>query len=135
MGFGRKLTISFILLFLIGALCGAALVLIFGVHSIGQQARQTPQSSQQWEDNAVHNLTTRLKLDASQQIQARTAIREVIAQIRSKQREHQTENAMLFDSALQKLYPVLNSDQQHKLDLFRQGRKEALERRLSKSAQ
>jgi gas vesicle protein len=134
MGFGRKLTISFILLFLIGALCGAALVLIFGAHSTGQPARQSPQSAQQWEDAAVRNLTTRLNLDSSQQNQARAALRDVIGQIRSKQREQQSENATRFDNALQTLYPMLNSAQQHKLDAFRQHRKEALERRLSKSA-
>jgi gas vesicle protein len=135
MGFGRKLTISFILLFVIGALCGAALVLIFRGQSTGQRTRQFPQSAQQWEDAAIHNLTTRLNLDSSQQNQARAAIRDVIKQIRSKQREQQTENATLFDNALQTLYPMLNSAQQHKLDVFRQHRKEALERRLSKSTQ
>jgi hypothetical protein len=129
MGFGRKLTVSFILLFLIGALCGAALMLVFGSPRTGFQFRKAQQN---WEDNAVHNLTNRLKLDSSQQTRARAAIHDAITQIRSKQRAQQTENATIFDNALQTLYPLLSEEQQHRLDVFRQRRKEALERRLNK---
>jgi hypothetical protein len=128
MGFGWKLTISFLLLFLIGALCGVALTLAFGLSHRGEQKAQFPQ---QWEDNAVRNLTKHLKLDPSQQTQARTAVHDVIARIRTIQREQQIENITLFDKALETLYPVLTSRQQHKLDLFRQRRKESLLKRFS----
>src|SRR6266550_3653128 len=101
MGFGWKLTISFVLLFLIGALCGVALTLAFNFsHETTQKAR----AQQRWEDRVVRNLTRRLKLDASQRSQARTAMHDVIAQIRAIQRQQQIQNITLFDQALEKLY-------------------------------
>jgi hypothetical protein len=123
MGFGWKLTISFVLLFLIGALCGVALTLAFNFsHETGRKVR----AQQKWEENVVRNLTKRLKLDASQQGQARAAIHDVIAQIRSTQRQQQIENITLFDKALEKLNPILSSDQQRLLDRFRERRKQSL---------
>lgn len=128
MGLGWKLTISFLLLFLIGALCGVALTLTFGFsHPVEKKA----QGPQQWEDNAVRNLTKHLKLNPSQQDQARTVVHDVIARIRTIQREQQIENVTLFDKALETLYPALTSEQQHKLDLFRQRRRESLLKKFS----
>jgi hypothetical protein len=37
----------------------------------------------------------------------------------------------LFDKALEGLYPILTPEQQHRLDGFRQHRKESLLKRLS----
>jgi hypothetical protein len=128
MGFGWKLTISFFLLFLIGALCGVALTLTFAVP---HPAAQTPKS---WEDNAVRNLTNQLKLNPSQQGQARATVHDAIAQIRLMQREQQSESITVFDRALQTLYPMLSTEQQHQLDLFRQRRREALQKKLPKSS-
>jgi preprotein translocase subunit SecF len=123
MGFGWKLTISFVLLFLIGALCGVALTLAFDFsHETARKVR----AQQKWEENVVRKLTKRLKLDASQQSQARTAIHDVVAQIRSIQRQQQIENITLFDKALEKLNPILSSDQQRLLDRFRERRKQSL---------
>jgi hypothetical protein len=131
MGFGWKLTISFFLLFLIGALCGVALTLTFGVSHPIAQTGQIPQS---WEDNAVHNLTNHLKLNPAQQSQVRATIHDAIVRIRFAQREQQKESMTLFDKALQTLYPLLDSEQQHQLDLFRQQRREALLKKFAKSS-
>jgi hypothetical protein len=128
MGFGWKLTVSFLLLFLIGALCGVALTLVFGLTQRIEQRAHVPQ---QWEDNAVRNLTKHLQLDPSQQMQARTAIHDAITRIRTIQRNQQIDNIMLFDKALETLYPMLTAEQQHKLDVFRQRRKESLLKRFS----
>ena len=127
MGFGWKLIISFLLLFLIGALCGVALTLVSGVSQRFEQKARLPQ---QWEDTAMQNLTKRLRLDSSQQTKARAAVHDVIARIRTIQRNQQIENAMLFDKALEALYPILTADQQHRLDLFRQRRKESVLKRF-----
>jgi 23S rRNA U2552 (ribose-2'-O)-methylase RlmE/FtsJ len=131
MGFGWKLTISFFLLFLIGALCGVALTLTFGVSHPAAQSVQIPRS---WEDNALRNLTNHLKLDPGQQSQVRAVIHDAIARIRMTQREHQLEGITLFDKALQTLYPLLNNEQQHQLDLFREHRREALLKKFAKSS-
>jgi hypothetical protein len=128
MGFGWKLTISFLLLFLIGALCGMALTLVCGLSQRFEQKAHLPK---QWEDTAVQNLTRHLKLDPSQQTQARAAVHEVITRIRTIQRNQQIENITLFDKALESLYPILTSEQQHRLDGFRQHRKESLFKRFS----
>jgi hypothetical protein len=128
MGLGWKLTISFLLLFLIGALCGVALALTFGLSHPIEKKGQGPQ---QWEENAVRNLTNHLKLDPSQQAQARTVVHDVIARIRAIQRQQQVENVTLFDKALETLYPALTSEQQRKLDHFRQRRKESLLKKLT----
>jgi 23S rRNA U2552 (ribose-2'-O)-methylase RlmE/FtsJ len=128
MGFGWKLTISFLLLFLIGALCGVALSLVFG---LSQRAEKRAHFPQQWEDTAVGNLTKHLQLNPSQQTQARTAIHDVITRFRTIQRNQQIENIALFDKALETLYPMLSPEQQHKLDVFRQRRKESLLKRFS----
>jgi hypothetical protein len=127
MGFGWKLIISFLLLFLIGALCGVALTLVSGVSQRFEQKARLPQ---QWEDTAMQNLTKRLRLDPSQQTKARAAVHDVITHIRTIQRNQQIENAMLFDKALEALYPILTADQQHRLDLFRQRRKESVLKRF-----
>jgi hypothetical protein len=127
MGFGWKLTVSFLLLFLIGALCGVVLTLVVGLTQRIEQRAHVPQ---QWEDTAVHNLTKHLKLDPSQQIQARTAIHDVITRIKTIQRKQQIDNVMLFDKALETLYPMLTTEQQHKLDVFRDRRKESLLKRF-----
>jgi hypothetical protein len=128
MGFGWKLTLSFLLLFLIGALCGVALTLVFG---LSQRVEQRAQVRQQWEDTAVRNLTKHLKLDPSQQTQARSAVHDVIERIRAIQRDQQINNIRLFDKALETLYPMLTPEQQHKLDVFRQRRKESLLKKFS----
>jgi hypothetical protein len=128
MGFGWKLTLSFLLLFLIGALCGVALALVFG---LSQRVEQKAHVPQQWEDTAVRKLTKQLQLNPSQQTQARTAIRDVITRIRAIQRGQQIENIALFDKALETLYPMLTTEQQHKLDVFRQRRKESLLKRFN----
>ena len=128
MGFGWKLTISFLLLFLIGALCGIALTLVCG---LSQRFEQKAHLHQQWEDTAVQNLTRHLKLDPSQQTQARAAVHDVITRIRTIQRNQQIENITLFDKALEALYPILTTEQQHRLDVFRQRRKESLLKRFS----
>jgi hypothetical protein len=128
MGFGWKLTISFILLFLIGALCGVALTLVSG---LSQRFEQRAHLSQRWEDTAVQKLTKHLKLDPSQQTQARAAVHDVITRIRTIQRNQQIENIALFDKALEGLYPILTTEQRHRLDGFRQRRKESLLKRLS----
>ena len=132
MGFGWKLTISFLLLFLIGALCGIALTLVCG---LSQRFEQKAHLRQQWEDTAVQNLTRHLKLDPSQQTQARAAVHDVITRIRTIQRNQQIDNIMLFDKALEGLYPILTSEQQHRLDGFRQRRKESLLKRFSSPTQ
>jgi hypothetical protein len=127
MGFGWKLSVSFLLLFLIGALCGAALTVVTGLsHRLEQRARLP----QQWEDKAVQNLTKHLRLDPSQQTQARAAVHDVITRIRAIQRNQQIENIALFDKALETLYPILTPEQQHRLDVFRQRRKESLLKRF-----
>jgi hypothetical protein len=127
MGFGWKLTISFLLLFLIGALCGIALTLVCG---LSQGIQQKAHLHQQWEDTAVQNLTRHLKLDPSQQTKARAAVHDAITRIRTIQRNQQIENIMLFDKALEGLYPILTPEQQHRLDGFRQRRKESLLKRF-----
>jgi hypothetical protein len=131
MGFGWKLTISFLFLFLIGALCGVALTLTFGVQHPSAVKAEVPKN---WEDQAVRNLTNQLKLNPSQQSQARAIVHDVIARIRVMQHEQQIESVNMFDKALQTLYPILNSEQQHKLDQFRQHRREALQKKFSKSS-
>jgi LTXXQ motif family protein len=128
MGFGWKLTISFLVLFLIGALCGVALTLVFG---LSQKIDQRTHVPKQWEDTAVRNLTKHLKLDPSQQSQARTAVHNVIERIRTVQRDQQINNIVLFDKALETLYPMLTPEQKHKLDVFRQRRRESLMKRFS----
>ena len=128
MGFGWKLTISFIFLFLIGALCGVALTLVSGLSQRFEQRAHLPQ---QWEDTAVLKLTKHLKLDPSQQTQARAVLHDVITRIRTIQRNQQIENITLFDKALEALYPILTTEQQHRLDVFRQRRKESLLKRFS----
>jgi hypothetical protein len=127
MGFGWKLTISFLVLFLIGALCGVVLTLVFG---LSQRVNQRTRLPQQWEETAVRNLTKHLKLDPSQQTQARSAIHDVIERIRAIQRDQQINNMILFDKALETLYPMLTPEQKHKLDVFRQRRKESLLRKF-----
>src|SRR5438132_11723598 len=127
MGFGWKLIISFRVLVLIGARCGVALTLVSGVSQRFEQKARLPQ---QWEDTAMQNLTKRLRLDPSQQTKARAAVHDVITRIRTIQRNQQIENAMLFDKALEALYPILTADQQHRLDLFRQRRKESVLKRF-----
>jgi nitrogen-specific signal transduction histidine kinase len=127
MGFGWKLTISFFLLFLIGALCGVALTFTFAVSHSGITRAHAPR---QWEDDAVRNLTNRLGLNPAQQTQARASLHDVITRIRTIQRDQQIENITLFDKALETLYPMLTTEQQHKLDVFRQRRKESLLKRF-----
>ena len=130
MGFGWKLTISFFLVFLIGAVCGVALTLTFSVSHPPAQAVRPPKF---WEDTAVRNLTNQLKLNPSQQSQVRATVHDAIARIRAMLREREIENNTVFDSALQTLYPLLSTEQQHRLDLFRQHRKEAMQKKLNKS--
>src|SRR5258708_25522751 len=103
MGFGWKLTISFILLFLIGALCGVALTLVSG---LSQRFEQRAHLSQRREDTAVQKLTKHLKLDPSQHTQARAAVHDVITRIRTIQRNRQIENITLLYNALEGRYPI-----------------------------
>src|SRR5260221_4218933 len=97
MGFGWKLTISFFLLFLIGALCGVALTFTFAVSHSGITRAHAPR---QWEDDAVRNLTNRLGLNPDHQNQARASLHDVITRIRTIQHVHQIDNIHLYDEAL-----------------------------------
>ena len=103
------------------------MTLVFG---LSQRIDQRTRVPQHWEETAVRNLTKHLKLDPSQQTQARTAIHDVIERIRTIQRDQQINNIILFDKALETLYPMLTPEQKHKLDVFRQRRKESLLRKF-----
>jgi flagellar motility protein MotE (MotC chaperone) len=115
MGFGWKLTISFALLFVIGALCGATIAL-----TIGSRHKFTAKApAANWEQTAMRNLTTQLQLTAEQQQKVRGPIHEAIERLREVRRKTLQETNEAFDQTLAGLAPLLNPDQQHKLDEFR----------------
>jgi hypothetical protein len=115
MGFGWKLTISFALLFVIGALCGATITLTLG--SLHQFTAKAPSGS--WEQAVMRNLTNQLHLTPEQQEKVRTPIHEAIERLRAVRQKTVQENNEAFDQALAGLAPLLTPDQQPKLDEFR----------------
>lgn len=116
MGFGWKLTISFALLFVIGALCGATITLTLGsLHQF--TAKAAPAAT--WEQTVMRNLTNQLQLTPEQQEKVRTPIHEAIERLRAVRQKTVQENNETFDQALAGLAPLLTPDQQQKLDAFR----------------
>jgi hypothetical protein len=116
MGFGWKLTISFALLFVIGALCGATITLTLG--SLHQFTKKAPPALT-WEQAAMKNLTNQLHLTQEQQEKVRTPIHEAIERLRAVRQKTVQENNEAFDQTLAGLAPLLTPDQQQKLDEFR----------------
>jgi Spy/CpxP family protein refolding chaperone len=116
MGFGWKLTISFALLFVIGALCGATITLTLG--SLHQFTKKAPPALT-WEQSAMKNLTNQLHLTPEQQEKVRTPIHEAIERLRAVRQKTVQENNEAFDQTLAGLAPLLTPDQQQKLDEFR----------------
>ena len=116
MGFGWKLTISFALLFVIGALCGATITLTLG--SLHQFNAKAPQPLA-WEQAAMKNLTNQLSLTPEQQEKVRGPIHDVIEGIRAVRQKTVMETNHEFDQALAGLKPLLTPEQQVKLDEFR----------------
>jgi Spy/CpxP family protein refolding chaperone len=116
MGFGWKLTISFALLFVIGALCGATITLTLGsLHRVN--AKVPPAVA--WEQSAMRNLTNQLSLDPEQQQKVRGPIHDAIESIRAVRQKTVMETNDAFDQALAGLKPLLTPEQQVKLDEFR----------------
>jgi uncharacterized membrane protein len=116
MGFGWKLTISFALLFVIGALCGATITLTLG--SLHQFTAKAPPANT-WEQAVMRNLTDQLHLTPEQQEKVRTPIHEAIEKLRAVRQKTVQENNEAFDQALAGLAPLLTAEQQQKLDQFR----------------
>ena len=116
MGFGWKLTISFALLFVIGALCGATITLTLG--SLHQFTAKAPPAAT-WEQAVMRNLTNQLHLTPDQQEKVRTPIHEAIERLRAVRQKTVQENNEAFDQALAGLAPLLTPDQQSELDEFR----------------
>jgi Spy/CpxP family protein refolding chaperone len=116
MGFGWKLTISFALLFVIGALCGATITLT--LNSTHQFTAKTPPVVT-WEQAAMRNLTRQLDLTPEQQEKVRVPIHEAIERLRAVRQKTVQENNEAFDQTLAGLAPLLTPDQQQKLDEFR----------------
>lgn len=115
MGFGWKLTISFALLFVIGALCGATITLTVG--SLHQFNAKAPVVA--WEQAAMKNLTNQLSLTPEQQEKVRGPIHDAIESIRAVRQKTLMETNDDFDQALAGLKPLLTPEQQVKLDEFR----------------
>jgi Spy/CpxP family protein refolding chaperone len=116
MGFGWKLTISFALLFVIGALCGATITLTLGsLHRFNAKARPAVA----WEQTAMKNLTNQLSLTPEQQQKVRGPIHDAIESIRAVRQKTVMETNDAFDQALAGLKPLLTPEQQVKLDEFR----------------
>ena len=116
MGFGWKLTISFALLFVIGALCGATITLTMGsLHQF--TAKASPAVT--WEQAAMRNLTSQLGLTQEQQEKVRVPIHEAIERLRAVRQKTLQETNQAFDETLAGLAPLLTPDQQSKLEEFR----------------
>ena len=115
MGFGWKLTISFALLFVIGALCGATITLTLG--SLHQFSAKAPAVT--WEQAAMNNLTRQLSLTPEQQEKVRGPIHDAIENVRAVRQKTLMETSESFDQALAGLKPLLTAEQQRKLDEFR----------------
>jgi hypothetical protein len=116
MGFGWKLTISFALLFVIGALCGATITLTLGSRHL-VNAKATPAVS--WEQAVMRNLTNQLHLTPEQQEKVRVPIHEAIKRLHAVRIKTIQDNNEAFDQTLAGLAPLLTPDQQQKLDEFR----------------
>jgi flagellar motility protein MotE (MotC chaperone) len=129
MGFGWKLTISFALLFVIGALCGATITLTLG--SLHQFNARLP-GPVSWEQAAMRNLTRQLDLTPDQQEKVRVPIHEAIEKLRAIRQKTIQETNEAFDETLAGLAPLLNSDQQKKLEEFRARRMARQRAALSK---
>ena len=116
MGFGWKLTISFALVFVIGALCGATITLTLGsLHEFSAKAHPAVT----WEQAAMKNLTKQLGLTPEQQEKVRGPIHDAIENIRAVRQKTLMETNESFDQALAGLKPLLTPEQQLKLDEFR----------------
>jgi Spy/CpxP family protein refolding chaperone len=115
MGFGWKLTISFALLFVIGALCGATITLTLG--SMHQFTAKAPAIT--WEQAAMRNITKQLNLTPEQQEKVRVPIHEAIERLKAVRQKTVQENNEAFDQTLAGLAPLLTPEQQQKLDEFR----------------
>ena len=129
MGFGWKLTISFALLFVIGALCGATITLTLG--SLHQFTAKAPPAIT-WEQAVMRNLKNQLHLTPEQQDQVRVPIHEAIERLRAVRQKTVQENNEAFDQTLASLAPLLTSEQQQKLDEFRARRMARLRAAMSK---
>jgi flagellar motility protein MotE (MotC chaperone) len=129
MGFGWKLTISFVLLFVIGALCGATITLTLG--SLHQFNARLPEPVS-WEQAAMRNLTRHLDLTSDQQEKVRVPIHEAIEKLRAIRQKTVQETNESFDETLAGLAPLLNPDQQKKLEEFRARRMARLRAAWSK---
>ncbi len=116
MGFGWKLTGSFALLFVIGALCGATITLTLG--SLHQFKAKAPPAVA-WEQAAMKNLTNQLSLTPEQQEKVRAPIHDAIESLRAIRQKTMMETNDAFDQALAGLKPLLTPEQQVKLDEFR----------------
>jgi Spy/CpxP family protein refolding chaperone len=116
MGFGWKLTISFALLFVIGALCGATITLTLGSR---HQFNAKAPPAVAWEQSAMKNLTNQLSLTPEQQQKVRGPIHDAIESIRAVRQKTLMETNDAFDQALVGLKPLLTPEQQVKLDEFR----------------
>jgi Spy/CpxP family protein refolding chaperone len=129
MGFGWKLTISFALLFVIGALCGATIALTLG--SMHQFTAKAPPVVS-WETSAMRNLTRQLNLTAEQQEKVRVPIHEAIERLRAVRQKTVQDNNEAFDQTLAGLAPLLTPEQQQKLDEFRARRTARLRAAMAK---
>ena len=129
MGFGWKLTISFALLFVIGALCGATITLTLG--SRHHFTAKTPPAVN-WEKAAMRNLTTQLNLTPEQQEKVRGPIHDAIEKLRAVRQKTLQETNEAFDETLAGLAPLLTPEQQRKLDEFRARRMARLRGSYSK---
>jgi Spy/CpxP family protein refolding chaperone len=116
MGFGWKLTISFALLFVIGALCGATITLTLGSR---HQFNAKAPPAVAWEQSAMKNLTNQLSLTPEQQEKVRPTIHDAIESIRAIRQKTVMETNDAFNQALAGLKPLLTPEQQVKLDEFR----------------
>ncbi|MFY9985447.1 MAG: hypothetical protein WAK31_11855 [Chthoniobacterales bacterium] len=116
MGFGWKLTLSFALLFVIGALCGATIMLtLTSRHQFNTKVPPTVS----WEQAVMRNLTNQLHLTPEQQEKVRAPIHEAIERLRAVRIKTVQENNQAFDQTLAGLAPLLDPDQQQKLEEFR----------------
>jgi flagellar motility protein MotE (MotC chaperone) len=129
MGFGWKLTISFALLFVIGAFCGATITLTVG--SLHQFTAKTP-GPVTWEQAAMKNLTRQLDLTPEQQEKVRVPIHDAIEKLRAVRQRTLQETNEAFDETLGELAPLLTQEQQKKLDEFRARRMARVRAALAK---
>ena len=129
MGFGWKLTISFALLFIIGALCGATITLTLG--SLHQFTAKAPPAVT-WEQAVMKNLTNQLHLTQEQQDKVRQPIHEAIEKLRAVRQKTMQENSEAFDQTLAGLAPLLTPEQQQELNDFRARRTARLHAAMAK---